>query len=418
MNDNRPEESNMNTMWKYPGELSSGPMVMPKQEKSRSPTISCTSENAGASASSSNPAMSSVVMEPYPPQLGWNNMDTDYSKVIMDMDDVQGFESPYMSFTHWLQAGMHMGDADYSAALSRSAVNPYRQADFNHDLQPDQANNNDSNCSNSLSGLQSSTISDFSREAQAGGRSGETSTVPSTPNSSISTSSSEGHEEQQQPTKAPTPAESQQTDLTAADKQPSSIDSSKKQNRPRKKGQKRSREPRFAFMTKSDVDNLEDGYRWRKYGQKAVKNSPHPRSYYRCTNNKCSVKKRVERSSEDPGIVITTYEGQHSHHSPAMLRGASNVESHPHSHSHSHSQFLLDEQRLTCPFPQTPFRFPTPIMIPQQQVPAVPPTNFISPHPHHFSINPPPRPHSHAYPPQIDHGLLEDILAPPGMRKN
>jgi len=40
---------------------------------------------------------------------------------------------------------------------------------------------------------------------------------------------------------------------------------------------KREREPRFAFMTKSEVDHLEDGYRWRKYGQKAVKNSPFPR---------------------------------------------------------------------------------------------------------------------------------------------
>lgn len=46
----------------------------------------------------------------------------------------------------------------------------------------------------------------------------------------------------------------------------------------KKKGQKRIRQPRFAFMTKSEVDHLEDGYRWRKYGQKAVKNSPFPRS--------------------------------------------------------------------------------------------------------------------------------------------
>ncbi|KAL4384218.1 hypothetical protein GQ457_15G004700 [Hibiscus cannabinus] len=89
----------------------------------------------------------------------------------------------------------------------------------------------------------------------------------------------------------------------------------------RKKGQKRIRQPRFAFMTKSEVDHLEDGYRWRKYGQKAVKNSPFPRSYYRCTNSKCLVKKRVERSSEDPTIVITTYEGQHCHHSVAFPRG-------------------------------------------------------------------------------------------------
>ncbi|KAE8657410.1 putative WRKY transcription factor 57 [Hibiscus syriacus] len=89
----------------------------------------------------------------------------------------------------------------------------------------------------------------------------------------------------------------------------------------RKKGQKRIRQPRFAFMTKSEVDHLEDGYRWRKYGQKAVKNSPFPRSYYRCTNSKCTVKKRVERSSEDPTVVITTYEGQHCHHSVAFPRG-------------------------------------------------------------------------------------------------
>ncbi|CAH9079187.1 unnamed protein product [Cuscuta epithymum] len=45
----------------------------------------------------------------------------------------------------------------------------------------------------------------------------------------------------------------------------------------KKKGQARMKQPRFAFMTKSEVDHLEDGYRWRKYGQKAVKNSPFPR---------------------------------------------------------------------------------------------------------------------------------------------
>ncbi|KAL2494585.1 putative WRKY transcription factor 28 [Forsythia ovata] len=98
--------------------------------------------------------------------------------------------------------------------------------------------------------------------------------------------------------------------------------SSKKEAKAKKKGEKnKQREPRFAFMTKSEVDLLEDGYRWRKYGQKAVKNSPYPRSYYRCTTQKCSVKKRVERSFQDPSTVITTYEGQHNHLVPATLRG-------------------------------------------------------------------------------------------------
>ncbi|KAK9139163.1 hypothetical protein Scep_008844 [Stephania cephalantha] len=91
--------------------------------------------------------------------------------------------------------------------------------------------------------------------------------------------------------------------------------------KPKKKNQKKQREARIAFMTKSEVDHLEDGYRWRKYGQKAVKNSPYPRSYYRCTNATCGVKKRVERSCTDPSVVVTTYEGQHTHPSPMMPRG-------------------------------------------------------------------------------------------------
>ncbi|OIT33317.1 PREDICTED: probable WRKY transcription factor 12 [Nicotiana attenuata] len=73
------------------------------------------------------------------------------------------------------------------------------------------------------------------------------------------------------------------------------------------------REPRFCFQTKSDIDVLDDGYKWRKYGQKVVKNSLHPRSYYRCTHSNCRVKKRVERLSEDCRMVITTYEGRHNH---------------------------------------------------------------------------------------------------------
>nr|AFK33760.1 unknown [Medicago truncatula] len=102
---------------------------------------------------------------------------------------------------------------------------------------------------------------------------------------------------------------------TVSDEKPPETPSKSK-----KKGEKRIRQPRFAFMTKSEVDHLEDGYRWRKYGQKAVKNSPFPRSYYRCTNSKCTVKKRVERSHEDPTIVITTYEGQHCHHTVGFPR--------------------------------------------------------------------------------------------------
>ncbi|WVZ68941.1 hypothetical protein U9M48_017812 [Paspalum notatum var. saurae] len=71
--------------------------------------------------------------------------------------------------------------------------------------------------------------------------------------------------------------------------------------------------PRFAFQTRSVNDILDDGYRWRKYGQKAVKNSAHPRSYYRCTHHTCNVKKQVQRLARDTSIVVTTYEGVHNH---------------------------------------------------------------------------------------------------------
>ncbi|XP_042503208.1 probable WRKY transcription factor 75 [Macadamia integrifolia] len=92
-----------------------------------------------------------------------------------------------------------------------------------------------------------------------------------------------------------------------------SAEQSEKKVAGKKKGEKKIRRPRHAFQTRSQVDILDDGYRWRKYGQKAVKNNKFPRSYYRCTHQGCNVKKQVQRLSKDEGIVVTTYEGMHTH---------------------------------------------------------------------------------------------------------
>ncbi|XP_044488111.1 probable WRKY transcription factor 75 [Mangifera indica] len=92
------------------------------------------------------------------------------------------------------------------------------------------------------------------------------------------------------------------------------VGSESEENLGKKKGsEKKIRKPRYAFQTRSQVDILDDGYRWRKYGQKAVKNNKFPRSYYRCTHQGCNVKKQVQRLTKDEGVVVTTYEGMHSH---------------------------------------------------------------------------------------------------------
>lgn len=153
---------------------------------------------------------------------------------------------------------------------------------------------------------------------------------PATPNSSSISSASNNdglnnnnEEEEQQQVKAKVEDEGVET------QEQEEHQKTKKQLKAKKTNEKRQRQPRVAFMTKSEVDHLEDGYRWRKYGQKAVKNSPFPRSYYRCTSASCNVKKRVERSVTDPSIVMTTYEGQHNHMSPVMPRSILAGVTHP-----------------------------------------------------------------------------------------
>lgn len=54
------------------------------------------------------------------------------------------------------------------------------------------------------------------------------------------------------------------------------------QNLHRVRGPRRpDKSTRYAIQTRSDVDIVDDGYRWRKYGQKPVKNSAHPRYHSR-----------------------------------------------------------------------------------------------------------------------------------------
>ncbi|OMO90011.1 DNA-binding WRKY [Corchorus olitorius] len=59
----------------------------------------------------------------------------------------------------------------------------------------------------------------------------------------------------------------------------------------------------------------DDGHAWRKYGQKEILNSKHPRSYFRCTrkyDQGCKATKQVQRMEDDSQKFQTTYIGTHT----------------------------------------------------------------------------------------------------------
>ena len=76
---------------------------------------------------------------------------------------------------------------------------------------------------------------------------------------------------------------------------------------------------RVPAISSKIADIPPDEYSWRKYGQKPIKGSPYPRGYYKCSTMRgCPARKHVERATDDPSMLIVTYEGEHRHTQSAM----------------------------------------------------------------------------------------------------
>ncbi|KAI3979244.1 hypothetical protein MKX01_007720 [Papaver californicum] len=71
----------------------------------------------------------------------------------------------------------------------------------------------------------------------------------------------------------------------------------------------------------------DDGYNWRKYGQKDILGATYPRGYYRCTYRNaqgCLALKQVQRSDEDSSIFNVMYRLRHTcTQAPHLLPGQS-----------------------------------------------------------------------------------------------
>ncbi|GER30291.1 mitochondrial inner membrane protein OXA1 [Striga asiatica] len=79
----------------------------------------------------------------------------------------------------------------------------------------------------------------------------------------------------------------------------------------------------------------DDGFSWRKYGQKDILGAKYPRSYYRCTYRhaqNCWASKQVQRSDSDPNVFEVTYKGAHT---------CSNQSAHQTQEQHNNKHTLL-----------------------------------------------------------------------------
>ncbi|KAI3793150.1 hypothetical protein L1987_35765 [Smallanthus sonchifolius] len=101
------------------------------------------------------------------------------------------------------------------------------------------------------------------------------------------------------------------------------------------KGRRGCYKRRKTIDSRVEVSNtIEDGYAWRKYGQKEILNSNSPRCYFRCTHKEahgCKAVKQVQKLEDGSNKFHIIYFGQHTCQPPnrGLDLDCNNSESHP-----------------------------------------------------------------------------------------
>ncbi|KAH9288998.1 hypothetical protein KI387_033115, partial [Taxus chinensis] len=97
----------------------------------------------------------------------------------------------------------------------------------------------------------------------------------------------------------------------------------KKTPQTRKSKQRWTVKVRAAITSETGPDGPpDDGYSWRKYGQKDILGFQHPRSYYRCTRKTdlgCPARKQIQRAENDSSYFEITYERTHCCHTATII---------------------------------------------------------------------------------------------------
>ncbi|KAF3545419.1 hypothetical protein DY000_02010645 [Brassica cretica] len=83
------------------------------------------------------------------------------------------------------------------------------------------------------------------------------------------------------------------------------------------------------IQMESEENNLDDGYSWKKYGQRLIMGNQNTRSYYKCTFSGCDVKKHVERRADNAKSLVITYYGNHEHDAPVKRRKCYSLKKRP-----------------------------------------------------------------------------------------